>query len=165
MFAFFLQICWKIKDETIAKISYLFTLVETLMAGIPKFLLQMDNLMAKWISIRPLWQSGCQWCSISYNSSTNNLNRESPALWTKCFWKVQTYCSQKSLMLKIKSESFLCSWLGTLKKVRSMTWHIWKRRRWSFARASMDGRGKSSNSLKMKMLTRTDINIKSLVEA
>jgi hypothetical protein len=50
--AFFLKTCWKIKDETIAKISYLFTLVETLMAGIPKFVLRMDNLKAEWISLR-----------------------------------------------------------------------------------------------------------------
>ena len=52
IFAFLLQVCWKIKDETIAKISQVFTLVETLMAGIPKFLLRMDNLKAEWISIR-----------------------------------------------------------------------------------------------------------------
>ncbi len=113
----------------------------------------------------PCWRLGCQWSWSNYNSSTNNLIRESPALWTKRIWNVRIYCSQKSLMLKIKSESFIRFWLGTLKKVRSVTWRIWKRRRWSFARASMDGRGKSSNSLKMKMLIWTDTKIKSLVRA
>ena len=42
----------------IAKISYLFTLVETLMAGTPKFLLRMDNLKAEWISLRSLLTVG-----------------------------------------------------------------------------------------------------------
>jgi hypothetical protein len=53
-----LQTCWKIKDETIAKISYLFTLLETQKAGDPESLVKMDNLEREWISLRSLLTVG-----------------------------------------------------------------------------------------------------------